>query len=158
MCSVDFPFQSKLGGQTATMRTDDADGVRFVEKRTRAETLFQLDQLVQRSAIAIHAENRFRDNDDPRFGMLPPRPLQMALEFSGMVVRKNPDRRAAQSRPVDKRSMTKFVENHDILFRGQRGQRTERGGVAAAKANRRGRAVSILPAWFRARRAAIASH
>ena len=80
--------------------------------------------------------------------MLPSRPLQMALEFAGMVVRKNPDRRPAQSRAIDQRSMAKFIENHDILFRGECRQRSDRGRVTAAEANRRGRLLPFRQRGF----------
>ena len=93
-------------------------------------------------------KNRFRNNHDARLRILPSRPLQVALEFAEMVVRKNPDRRPAQSRTIDQRSMAKFVENHDILFRGERRQRSDGGRITAAEANRRGASLPFRQRGF----------
>ena len=52
-------------------------------------------------------------------GVLPARPVEMALEFPEMIVRKNAQRRAAQFRAIDEGRMTKLVEQDHVLFPDQ---------------------------------------
>ena len=50
------------------------------------------------------------------------RPFEMALQFAEMIVRENPQRRAAQPRAIDQRGMTELVENDDVLLGSERGK------------------------------------
>ena len=135
---VDLCFQFQFRRQSATVRSDDADGMRFVEEEQRMKPLFQLDQLAQRHPVAIHAKDRFGDHDDTRFGMFAARPFEVTLEFAEMVVRKNAHRRAAQARAIDQGCVAEFIEDDDILSGCQRGQSADRRGISAAETDAAG--------------------
>ena len=64
-------------------------------------------------------------------------PFQMALQFPEMIVRENANRRAAQLRAVDERSVRQFVEQDDIALAHEGGQSAHGRGVTAAKSERR---------------------
>ena len=56
-----------------------------------------------------------------------------------MIVRKNANRRAAQLRAIDERSVREFVEQDDIALAHESRQSAHGCGIAAAKSERRRR-------------------
>ena len=65
--------------------------------------------------------------------MCAPRPLEVSLQFSQIVVWKDAQRRAAQLCTVDQRRVAEFVEQDNIIFRNQRWNRPQCRGVSATE-------------------------
>src|SRR2546423_15693650 len=60
----------------------------------------------------------------------------MAFEFTEMIMRKDANAGAAQACTIDKRSMSQFVENNNVVFPGDRGKSAHRRCVTAMESNR----------------------
>ena len=106
----------------------------FIEHEPRSVAVLQFDDLTQRRRIAIHAEDGFRDDQRPRAGLR--RAAQELLQLLEVIVRKHAHRRAAQSRGIDERGVTKLVEDNGIILAHQRRNGAERDGVAAGETQR----------------------
>ena len=129
---LDAIRQAKLSGQPLRTASADTDGVSLIEQEDRAVTLLELHEFTQRRQVAIHAEDRFGDDQNPALGMGLPRPFQMRFEFGKVVVGKNPHLGAARVDPVDQTGMSKLIKDHDIpaahQCRDRPGRRRDSGG------------------------------
>src|SRR5436305_653261 len=72
-------LQSEFGQQSLSLRTADAGGMGFVGDHLCAVPICKLENFLQWSAVAIHAEKGFRD-DYARYGM-PGRTAQLMLQI-----------------------------------------------------------------------------
>lgn len=94
---LDLVRNPDLLGQSPALPAHDAYGVGFIEEHPGSITFLEVHQFAKRAAVTIHTVDRFGDNEDFSLRMLRCGPLQMALEFCGIVVGKNSDERTAQS-------------------------------------------------------------
>jgi len=85
-----------------------------------ARTLSLVEPDQARRAIAVHGKHRLSYDENSLARMCAPRPLEVSLQFSQIVVRKDAQRRAAQLWRVDQRRVAEFVEQTTSFFRNQR--------------------------------------
>lgn len=130
---LDAIGQAKLIGQPASASSENADRVGFIKYERGAVFVLQLDDVAQRGKIAVHAEDRFRRDENASLRIFLPRPLQMMLQMLGVVVMKRPEPCAAQARSVDKTCVRQTVEENDVMFARERLDCADAGGVTAAE-------------------------
>ena len=133
---VDAVGEAELVGKPASTMAQDTHGVRLVQHEDRAEFLFQVHDVAQRRDVAVHAEDRFRDDEDAGLRILFARPAQVVAEFGHVVVREGAVNCAAQTRAVDQTSVAQAVEENDIALAGQRLQCADAGRCSAAEEER----------------------
>ena len=110
--------------------------MRFIEHEQCSEPFFQLNQLAQRRAIAVHGKDRLSDDENAPAGMFAPSPFKVALQFAHMIVWKDAQHRAAQSCAIDERSVAEFVEHDDVILVGQCRDCAERCSISATETER----------------------
>ena len=107
--------QAEFRGETAPAWAEDAKSVGFVDQEQGSIFLFGTDDSSQRGAVAIHAEDRFRDHENPTFcSDFATGPGQPFFELVQIIVRKYADLCSAESGAIDQGRMAEFVEYHDI--------------------------------------------
>ena len=102
------------GGEAASMLAEHTNGMGLIKEEHGTKALFQVNDPGERRAISIHAEDRFRDHENPARGVMLPRPREVALEFSEMVVRIDPDGCSREPGSIDKGGVAKFIQNDHI--------------------------------------------
>ena len=117
--------------QATTLFSDYADPMRFINKKPCPEALLQLDNFGQRGAVSVNAVDGLDEEENLRIGVLLRCPPQMAFQFLEPIVREDPHRRPAESRAIHETSVTKLVQNNHVALPGQRGDRSQRRGIAA---------------------------
>ena len=125
--------QPELIGQSATAPPENADRMGLIEEKNGAVAVFEFHDIAERSEVAIHAEDRFGDNEDAGLRMFLARPLEVVLEVGGVVVVERTDGGAAQAGAVDQAGVGKFVQEDDVILGRERLQGAGAGGVATAE-------------------------
>ncbi len=130
---VDLPLTITLVRQPAAVGPDDPEGVGFIDEQQRAVSLLQRDKIAERGAIAVHAEDRLRQDEGASFGMLGLRPLEQRFKFPEVVVGEDPDHGLAPARGIDEAGVGELVQNEDIAFAGEGADRPVGRGVPAGE-------------------------
>ena len=117
--------------QSPALPTDHSDGVGFIEEDPCTVAFLQLHDFAQRSAVAVHTVDRLGNDQFFPVRMFGRGPLQVALEFSKIVVRKDTQHRTAQAGRIHQAGMRKLVENDDIPRPAERGDCAHGRRIAA---------------------------
>ncbi len=128
---LDATGNARLIGQSAAIFSDYADPMRFINEKPCPETILQLDNFKQGGAVPVHAINGLDNYEYARVGVRLGCPPQVAHQFLEPVVRKDAYRRAAKARAIHETSVTKLVKDNHVAVPGQRGDRSQRCGIAA---------------------------
>lgn len=119
---VDAVGETEGVGETAAAWAEDAEAVGFVEEEESAVFVFEADDFGEGCGVAVHAEDAFGDDDDAGVGIGGAAgPEEEGFESGGVVVREDAEGCAAESSAVDEGSVAEFVEDEDVVARGDGG-------------------------------------
>ena len=132
--------------------------VRFVDHQPCAVLLFERDDLCKRGEIAVHREHRLGDDEDTReragrgedaaptdgfespgfsvgaaFLSRFPAHCNSIFQLPHVFMWIHTDRSAALACAVNDAGVVELVENDDVAFADERGDRADVGGIAAAE-------------------------
>ena len=130
--------EAELIDESAAGRAKTAGGVRFIDDHVGAIPFAQFGDLAQRGDIAVHAEERFGDDEQlTTGGGLASRRPQTVFEIAEVIVAVNEAFRFREPQAVDDRGMVGLVGDGVIIRADDGAEQAKIRDVAAGEHERR---------------------
>lgn len=111
---LDAVGEVELSGEASALGAEDADGVGFVQEEDCVVVVFEFDDFVEGSEVAVHAEDGFGDDEEECVGMVFLSPFEELAQAAGIVVREDAEGSAAEAGGINEAGVGEFVEEDDV--------------------------------------------